>query len=136
LYFSFTSLSIVLGLLFEALHSGLFVFLYRHHYRRTAWVRLAEKRRLHPLVRTVYVARLRYNHQLVSVAFRSVGEEECRQPRQRIRCLAMSQNTKPGITPMTNPNIRNPRINEDLKKRSPSCTWPQTGQRQRPFGIA
>jgi len=35
LYFSFTPLSIVLGLLFEPLHSGLFIFLYRHLYRRT-----------------------------------------------------------------------------------------------------
>jgi hypothetical protein len=35
LYFSFTSLSIVLGLFLQPLHSGLFIFLYRHLYRRT-----------------------------------------------------------------------------------------------------
>jgi len=35
LYFSFTSLSIVLGLLFQPLHSGCFAFFYRHLHRRT-----------------------------------------------------------------------------------------------------
>ena len=34
LYFSFTSLSIVLGLFLQLLHNGLFIFLYRHLYRR------------------------------------------------------------------------------------------------------
>jgi hypothetical protein len=38
LYFSFTSLSIVLGLFLQPLHSGLFIFLYRHLYRLTPWV--------------------------------------------------------------------------------------------------
>jgi len=35
LYFSLTSLSIVLGLFLQPLHSGLIIFLYRHLYRRT-----------------------------------------------------------------------------------------------------
>ena len=35
LYFSFTSLSIVLGLFLQPLHGGLFIFLYRHLYRQT-----------------------------------------------------------------------------------------------------
>jgi len=36
LYFSFTLLSIVLGLFLQPLHSGLFIFLYRHLYRLTS----------------------------------------------------------------------------------------------------
>ena len=36
LYFSFTSLSIVLGLFLQPLHSGLFIFLYRHLHRLTS----------------------------------------------------------------------------------------------------
>jgi hypothetical protein len=35
LYFSFTSLSILFGLLFQPLHSGLFISFYRHLHRRT-----------------------------------------------------------------------------------------------------
>ena len=41
LYFSFTSLSIVLGLFLQPLHSGLFILFYRHLHRRTSRVRLA-----------------------------------------------------------------------------------------------